>query len=134
MATKANGRGRGWRKGVIKYSADEIENKVRDYFNQCSDRKRRPTMEGLAGYIDITTETLLIWMNADKEDSGEVYNPEVSEILKKARDYMSDELQQSNDSMSIFRLKQPRYGGYQDKQTLENNGNMRIEFILRGLD
>lgn len=120
------GTGQGWRKGVAKYSADQVYQFCKEYFTSCEEKHRRPTVEGLAGFMDITSETLLIWMHADKAGGKEIYNPDVSFILKKAQDCMTDELQQGTDSMSIFRLKQPRYGGYIDRIDNASGGSVNI--------
>lgn len=128
------GTGQNWRKGKTKYSAEEINKFCLDYFEYCLENKRKPTLEGLAGKMDITSETLKIWINANKEDSGEVYNPDVSSALKKAMDYITDELQQGNDAMSVFRLKQPHYGGYTDKQQVEANNTHKLEIKITGVE
>ena len=128
------GTGQNWRKGKTKHNADEIKLLCSEYFQSCIDKERKPTIEGLALHMDITSETLLIWMNANKEDSKEVYNPDVAEVLKKARDYLTDNLQQRSDAMAVFSLKQPRYGGYTDKGQDNAKQDIAISFHIGGLD
>lgn len=127
------GTGQDWRKGKTKYEAEQIKQFCTEYFQYCIDKERKPTIEGLAIHMDITSETLLIWMNADNSDGKEIYNPHVSEVLKKARDYLTDNLQQRSDAMAVFSLKQPRYGGYSDKQQIDSNNKTEILFKVAAI-
>lgn len=127
-----NGKGKGTKKTNIRYTPEQIGEFSKDYFAQCEDEGKKPTIEGLAGFMDITSDILLSWLNA-KSDDEMLYSPETIEILKKAQDRMVDIIQQSSDSMSVFRLKQPRYGGYNDKLIGEGSGNIKVEFYIQGI-
>ena len=132
MAAATNGKGRGTKKTNIRYTPEQIDEFSKGYFAECEDEGKKPTIEGLAGFMDITSDTLLSWLNA-KSENEKLYDPKVIEILKKAQDRMVDIIQQSSDTMSVFRLKQPRYGGYNDKLIGEGNGNIKVEFYIQGI-
>lgn len=125
------GTGQGWRKGKLKYTADEIMNSFAEYLRNCADANRKPTWEGYAGSINISSQTLLVWLNAKEEEN--IYNPDVQEALKKVQDCFADNLQQRTDAMAVFSLKQPRYGGYTDKQVSESTGKHEIDITINGI-
>ncbi len=58
------GTGQNWRKGKLKRTPDEVWEAFEGYIQDCENRNRRPTWEGFAGRLDITSETLMIsWGN-----------------------------------------------------------------------
>ncbi len=126
------GTGQNWRKGKLKRTPDEVREAFKEYTQYCEGNKRRPTWEGFAGYLDITSETLMTWLKATKEDDS--YNPEMSEVLKKVGDWFTDSLQQKNDSMTIFLLKQPRYGGYSDRPAVDVGASVKLDVTIKGVD
>lgn len=122
------GTGQNWRKGVAKVSADQINTVSKQYFEDCTDRGRKPTLEGLALRLDVCSDTLKNYLDANNENSKEMYNPDVFLAIKKAVDYMSDDIQQRNTSMDIFRAKQQHYGGYIDRQDMGAGGQVNVSF------
>ncbi|MEA4895128.1 MAG: hypothetical protein VB064_07680 [Oscillospiraceae bacterium] len=126
------GTGQNWRKGKLTYTAEQLQDKYKDYIAHCKAEPRKPTWEGYAGYIDIASETLLMWMNA-KSEEDKAYNPEVVETLKKIQDSFIDNLLQRTDAMAVFSLKQPKYGGYTDKQQIEGKQDIKIHVTVGGL-
>ena len=49
-------------------------------------------------------------------------------LVEKASARIADELQQRKDSMAIFLLKQPVYGGYSDKSESDKEININLSF------
>ena len=94
------------------------------YLSQCDELGRKPTWQGLAGHIGISSARLSIWL---KE------NGQVGEVLRRAADAISDRLQQRTDSMAVLSVKQPLYGGFLDRaQTGGGEGTVRIEVTVGG--
>lgn len=127
------GTGQNWRKGKLKRTPDEVWEAFQGYIQDCEVRERRPTWEGFAGSLDITSETLMKWLKATEEE-GDAYNPEMSEVLKKVRDWLTDSLLQRNDSMAVFSLKQPRYGGYSDRPAVDVGASVKLDVTIKGVD
>lgn len=121
--TERAGRGRGWRNGKIKYTAAELEEKCRAYLSECDSKepKHKPTWQGFAVYLGVSSDTLTNWMN-DKKGC----NSDVSHVLKLFADETSDRLQQRTDAMSIFALKQPCYGGFMDRPVDHGDGQINV--------
>ena len=126
------GTGQNWRKGKLAYTAEELQAKYKDYIDYCRSEPRKPTWEGYAGFIDIASDTLMIWLNA-KSEEDKAYNPDVVATLKKIQDSFVDNLLQRTDVMAMFSLKQPRYGGYTDKQQVETTGKQSIEVTIKSI-
>lgn len=108
-------------KGHLKYTQDELETRIDQYFDRCHEQDKRVTWPGLAVALGLSTETLRVWM-LDEEGKYKA----VSAAIKKASDRMSDEIQQRNDPMAIFLLKQQCYGGYTDKREQERDQTLKI--------
>lgn len=108
-------------KGHLKYTQDELETRIDQYFDRCHEQDKRVTWPGLAVALGLSTETLRVWM-LDEEGKYKA----VSAAVKKASDRMSDEIQQRNDPMAIFQLKQQCYGGYTDKREQEHGQTLKI--------
>ena len=88
-------------KGQLKYTQEELETRIDQYFLRCHEQDKRVTWPGLAVHLGLSTETLRVWM-LDEEGKYKA----VSAAVKRASDRMSDEIQQRNDPMAIFQLKQ----------------------------
>lgn len=82
-----------------------VYNKVEEYLAMCGrENTSLPTLEGLAGYLDVTTETIRVW---GKE------KPEFSATLKKLVEKQKQQLmddgmyggKEVNAAMAIFLLK-----------------------------
>lgn len=110
-----------WNKGKLTYSADEITVLSNQYFADCAERNRRPTFAGLAGFMGVSSTTLYRWL-----DDENCKNPEACNALKMACDVMSDQLQQGKTAMEIFLLKQKSYGGFVDRQEVQQGGALNI--------
>ena len=109
--------------GKLMYTADELEQKTKEYFAYCDKQepKRRYTQPGLALHLDMTVDTINEWF---KNTEGK-YSA-VSGIIKKAYARMSDAFQQEDKAMPLFLLKQPCYGGYADRQDNTGDGQINI--------
>jgi len=132
MANKLNptGRGKNWRTGIYKYAAQELEAKCAGYLSYCEEGNKKPTWQGLAGALKVTSDTLDKWY---KGGNGTA-DPAISEVLKKTADIMSDKLQQRTDSMSIFLLKNPKYGGFTDRPDMASSGLIAINVSFGNAD
>lgn len=124
---RTTGRGQDWRKGVLKYTPEQLENKCNQYFSSCEEGGRKYTQPGLILFLGIAESTFNVWLNNDKGKYTEV-----SEVLKKAMLRMRDDLEQRGDTMSLFRLKQPCYGGYADRPCEEVGGGISVSVSFGG--
>lgn len=96
-----------------------------EYFAQCDALGRRPTWQGLAGYLNMTSEALTARLRDGKGDEAGV-------ILRKAADAISDRLQQRTDSMAVLSVKQPIYGGFLDRAQGAGDGAVSIKVTVGG--
>ena len=82
-------------------SVEELESKIKDYFEYCNKEKKPYTMSGLAYYLDVDRKTIV---NYTKDEE---YFP----TIKKARDRVQMQLEEnalmniSNSTFTIFNLK-----------------------------
>jgi hypothetical protein len=83
-----------------------LSDKVEEYFQCCKDNNTKPNKQGLAVFLDVTTETINDW----KRNENNNY-PEFSFVIKKALDRMSDLFQQRTDAMALLSVNQEDYGG-----------------------
>lgn len=108
-----------------KLTAQQLADGIEDYFKDCETRNRKPTKPGLCNFLGISTSTWDNWMREGEGkavkrslkcgETGESrYNAYIWP-MKKALQRMTDELEQRVDTMALFLLKQPSYGGYTDK-------------------
>lgn len=118
---KQEKRSQALRDEVLKYTKEELETKCNQYFSQCNDDGKKYTKPGLILYLDVAESTFHLWVSNDKGKYGEA-----SSVLKRAMLRMQDDLEQRNDTMSLFRLKQPCYGGYADRPREESGGEVKI--------
>lgn len=120
-----------------KLSAQELADGIDAYFKECEDRGKKPTKPGLCTFLNISTSTWDNWMRegdgkAVKRDlrSGETGEGRFSAYvwpMKRAMQVIADGLEQRTDTMAMFLLKQPCYGGYSDKcDGAVGGGNMAI--------
>lgn len=111
-----------------KLSAAELACGIDRYFERCEELGRKPTKPGLCNALGITTKTLDNYLAKGEEDlerGGGRYMDYVFPI-KKAMQRIGDELEQRTDTMALFLLKQPSYGGYSDRADLQQQGNLSI--------
>lgn len=104
-------RGMDWRRGKTKYTPEQLGELCVDYLQSCADNAKKPTWQGLAGFVGVTSGTLNEWMN----NRDGTYTPGLAVVLKKTADAISDQLQQRTDCMAMISMKQPLYGGFIDK-------------------
>lgn len=82
-------------------SVEELESKIKDYFEYCNKENKPYTMSGLAYYLDVDRKTIV---NYTKDEE---YFP----TIKKARDRVQMQLEEnalmniSNSTFTIFNLK-----------------------------
>ncbi|SBW02323.1 conserved hypothetical protein [uncultured Eubacteriales bacterium] len=119
--SRSNGRGQDWRKGQLKYTREELETRVKQYFDYCDENGRKYTKPGLILYLDISEDTFDNWLNNDGGKYTELFG-----VLKRAMVRMRDDLEQRGDTMSLFRLKQACYGGYSDRPTEDSGQGIKV--------
>lgn len=112
-----------------KYSPD-VFMKIEKYLQTCGrENTQLPTVEGLADYLDITSETIRDW--------AKTY-PEFSLTIKKLADKQKEQLmndgmyggKEVNAAMAIFLLKVNH--GMKDTAPIQilNQGEMDVKFTL----
>jgi hypothetical protein len=124
------GTGQGWRKGQLKVTAEQIMTVSKEYFSWCQQQDRKPTFEGLALRLGVCSDTLKSYLGTDGKKDMDTYNPDVVVAIKKVVDYLSDDIQQRNTPMDIFRAKQAHYGGYVDRPDSQAGGQVSISFTF----
>ena len=113
-------------KGAAKLSPEDITRIYQEYKQFCIDAERKLTFEGFVLRSGVLKDTMLLWLEGDDKP--------LSDAIKRVQLDISDDIQQRTDAMSIFRLKQQCYGGYQDKQTLDASSGFTVQFNISGMD
>lgn len=116
---------RGRSRGGKRMTAAAIQKLAAGYFARCDELQRKPTWQGLAGHVGVTSETLTAWFQ------GELGRG-VREALQQAADELSDRLQQRTDSMAMLSIKQPIFGGFADRTKESGGGQISIEVTVGG--
>lgn len=111
--------------GKLMYSADQLSEKCKAYIDHSKEVDEKPTWQGLAGWLDITSETLTIWLQ-DKNRMSDSTTQAVSAVLKKTADQISHRLQQRTDSMALLSMNQPLYGGFTNRPDAGSGGLVAI--------
>ena len=111
----------------ITIEPEELEGYCDAYFQKCKETDEQPTKPGLAVYIGISVDTYNRWV---KNEDGR--HSKHAAVLKKSEAIMSDLLQQRKDSMALFLLKQPCYGGYSDQQQVQATGTLHFKVTFGG--
>lgn len=97
---KTNGRG-----APTKYNEQELYPKIEEYIVSCSrEQTSLPTVEGLALYLGLTTETLYQWMKKYPQLSDAIKKI----LMKQKTQLMNDGMyggKEVNAAMAIFLLK-----------------------------
>ena len=121
------------RKRPRKYSPKEILEKYAEYLDLCDEAERRPTWEGFAEFVGISSPALLDSLNI-KDEKGNAAESEMAEVLQKIQDSIVNRLMQRNDAMATFLIKQQRYGGYNEKAAVSSGSEpVKVEFHIRGV-
>ena len=113
----------------IRFTADDIENKINDYFNYCNENSKPFTMSGLALFLDCSRTTLY---NYDKElvkfkDISEDDKLRILNSVKRAKRmveaYQEEQLFIGKSPVgTIFSLK--NNFNWKDTQEINNNTNI----------
>ena len=113
----------------IRFTADDIENKINDYFNYCNENSKPFTMSGLALFLDCSRTTLY---NYDKElvkfkDLNEDDKLRILNAVKRAKRmveaYQEEQLFIGKSPVgTIFSLK--NNFNWKDSQEINNNTNI----------
>lgn len=106
---------------------EEVEGFCEAYFEKCKTEQKEPTKPGLCVYLGISVDTYDSWRSNKNGKTARI-----APVLKKAEAIMSDRLQQRKDSMALFLLKQPCYGGYTDIQSNQANGTLHVKVTFGG--
>lgn len=116
------------RKGEYKYTSQELDQRVDDYFTFCDERARKPTRPGLAHWLQVDEKSLDNWEDNDGNKYGDLSptTPGHSTIIKRAMLRIRDGLEQRTDTMALFLLKQKRYGGYIDRPAQDGGGAVQV--------
>lgn len=124
--TKQTKQRHAWNEIVI--PAEQLEQMVNQYFQECDKKCKRATKQGLAVFCGISVDTYDRWKKAESKK-----HKRHSAVLKKAELIMSDRLQQESNAAAIFMLKQPCYGGFSDKQESNDNSHkITIDILSNG--
>lgn len=135
MATRQNdGRdgtssrhGLDWRKNQFIHQPEELEALCDRYFQDCAEQGKRPTKPGLILALDISESTFNEWCGANGDKLASEEKRRLAAELKKALLRIQDDLEQGKDPMSIFRLKQPCYGGFSDRTDERGGGALTVK-------
>ena len=113
----------------IRFTADDIENKINDYFNYCNENSKPFTMSGLALFLDCSRTTLY---NYDKElvkfkDISEDDKLRILNAVKRAKRmveaYQEEQLFIGKSPVgTIFSLK--NNFNWKDSQEINSNTNI----------
>ena len=125
MGSRGTG-GRGKGKSEHLFTPEELEAKLGEYLDKCREEGKRPTRPGIRLALNISEDTLL------RYEGGEGNYGELARPLKRAMDRIQDELEQGKDSMNIFLLKQPCYGGYADKPANDWDRTVNVNISFGG--
>lgn len=118
------GRGRDWRKCIVKYSADELVELCERYFNECDENKTVYTKSDLILALNISEDTFNRWYSNENNEYSEL-----SDVIKKALLVIRGQFERMSGrdtTKSIFLLKQPCYGGYSDSQGGAGDGTLNV--------
>lgn len=104
-----------------KLSPSQLADGIDAYFAACKSCNVKPTKPGLCTALGISTST---WDNWVREGEGK--GKEYVWPMKKAMQVIADALEQRTDTMALFLLKQPCYGGYTDRADGRQGGNLSV--------
>lgn len=116
----SSGRSKGG-KGQLTYTGEELEVLCGRYFDHCDETGRKYTKPGLVLHLGLPEETFDAWL---RDEDGKY--TEHSGVLKRAMIRMRDDLEQRNDTMSLFRLKQPCYSRYLDRPAEDGGQGLQV--------
>ena len=113
----------------IKFTADDIEQKVEDYFNYCNENNKPFTMSGLALFLDCSRMTLyqyenelIKFNNISEEDKKRIIDT-VKRAKRMVEAYQEEQLFLGKSPVgTIFSLK--NNFNWKDTQEINNNTNI----------
>ena len=113
----------------IRVTADDIENKINDYFNYCNENSKPFTMSGLALFLDCSRTTLyqyenelIKFHNMSEEDKLRIMNA-VKRAKRMVEAYQEEQLFIGKSPVgTIFSLK--NNFNWKDTQEINNNTNI----------
>ena len=113
----------------IKFTADDIEQKVEDYFNYCNENNKPFTMSGLALFLDCSRMTLyqyenelIKFNNISEEDKKRIIDT-VKRAKRMVEAYQEEQLFIGKSPVgTIFSLK--NNFNWKDAQEINNNTNI----------
>ena len=107
---------------------DELQEKIEGYWRMIDETGHIPTEHGLALWLGVVRQTLKKWLKG--EDAKDL-QPVVQEAYDEMADRYMQLLQRGDKNMTpvvIFLLKQPCFGGYQDKTEEKADTTVKISF------
>jgi len=99
----------------LKFTKEELEKKVNNYFANCDKRKKPYTFAGLAYSLKIDRQTLYNY-----KEEGHIFFDIIKDARDKIKAYLEERLMEEGKPGQIFIAK--NYG-YTDKQEITNNIN-----------
>ncbi len=108
-----------------KLSAQQLADGIDAYFAACKGCNVKPTKPGLCTALGISTSTWDNWLREGAKSEGKGYREYVWP-MKKAMQIIADALEQRTDTMALFLLKQPCYGGYTDRADGKSGGSLAV--------
>ncbi len=106
-------------------SVEEVEEKIKAYFNYCEEKEKPYTMSGLAYYLEVSRQTLVNYS----------YKDEYFDTIKKARDRVQMQLEENalsnkaNPTFTIFNLK--NNFDWKDKMEVEKTDMTKVDELLK---
>lgn len=111
----------------VKFTPEELENKIKEYFEYCDQNKKPYTIAGIAYFIGTDRQTIY---NYEKSNDEQLFG-----IIKRARDkilsYLEERLYEEGKPGQIFIAK--NYG-YTDKQEIvseNHNVNENLDTLSK---
>lgn len=142
-----------------KYTAESLEKAINKYLSDCDKNGVDPLIEDLMGYLGISPNTLADYAEP-KTKQGEAINQvyldnnkskltereyrscvdkiKTAEIVKKYSNVILGKLFRAGlsdpkkSALIIYLSKQKLYGGYTDRQIVEQSGDVSINLTIKG--
>jgi len=116
------------KRGIAKFSnAEEMQDLITDYFEQCAEIGLRPTIRGLASTLGTVYSTLNDWENGSRDAT---LGSSCSSIIKKAKQFIAeyDELMalEGLDNPILFMFRSKNYYGMKDIQEISVNPKSQL--------
>lgn len=111
----------------IKLSAEELFDLCEEYLKQAEELGVRATKPLCAAFCGISNST---WERWRKNEDGR--HKKHADVIKRAEQIMGGRIQQENNTVAIFLMKQQCYGGLSDNQDNNSNNKLTIEILSNG--